>query len=153
MTRIGLRLATLVLALIGTATVVGWFRPLLQDNPPAPRHLSFVPSPDGRFKAVLGWRDGGGAIAPFCYNRVFVLARDAPEGELTDQRNIVFEGSCAAFTRSGGPAGNAPEISWLGPGVLKVSFSTRNAVLSPEVFRLRRLAASGQVAIEFQVGN
>jgi hypothetical protein len=153
MARVGLRLTTLLLALIGAATLVGWFRPLPQDRPSTPSHVSFVSSPDGRFKAALGWWEGGGAIAPFCYNRVFVLAHDAPESEITNQGNVVFEGNCAAFTRSGGLMGDAPEISWLGPGVLQISFSTRDAVRSPEVFRLRRLAASGQVAIEFKVGN
>lgn len=97
MYRLVVRIATIALALVGLGTVVGWVWPSMPGAPSPPNNLTVVASPDGSFKAALASWGGGGAIAPFCYDRVFVVPATVPNDRLADDKNLVFAGACATF--------------------------------------------------------
>jgi hypothetical protein len=114
--------------------------------------LTFVSSPDGRFKAALGLWSGGGAISPSCNERVFVVAEGTPDERVTDDENLVFGAECETFTPQSGRALASPDLSWRSPGVLAVRFSILGTASTPATIQLRRQAASGQVMVEYEVG-
>jgi len=149
MYRLVVRIATIALALVGLGTVVGWVWPSMPGAPSPPNNLTVVASPDGSFKAALASWGGGGAIAPFCYDRVFVVPATVPNDRLADDKNLVFAGACATFEDHS----NAPILTWSGPNALLVRFSTLETASFPATLRLRRLAADGQVEVEFEVGH
>lgn len=147
--RLAVHVLTSALAIVGLGTIAGWVWPLLQAAPPAPDNLTVVASPDGSFKAALASWDGGGAIAPFCYDRVFVVPAAVPNDRIADDKNLVFAGECATFK----DRSNAPNVTWHGPRALLVRFSTMRTANAPATLRLRRLAADGQVEIEFEADH
>lgn len=149
MVRLAIRILTSALALVGLGTVVGWVWPSLPSASSAPDKLTVIASPDGSFKAALASWDGGGAIAPFCYDRVFVVPAAVPNDRLADDKNLVFAGACATFEDHS----NAPTLTWRGPSELLLKFSTLETASAPATLRLRRLAADGQVEVEFDVGH
>jgi hypothetical protein len=153
MVRLAVRIFTIVFALVGLGTVAGWVWPSLRGAPPAPNDIAVVVSPDGEFKAVLASWNGGGAIAPFCYDRVFVVPKATAADQAVDDENVVFEGVCGSFALKDGVINSSPQLSWRDARVLVVRFSTNATAASPEKFRLRRLVAQGQVAVEFEVGH
>lgn len=147
--RLAVRILTSALALVGLGTVVGWVWTSPPSSPTAPDNLTVVASPDGSFKAALASWDGGGAIAPFCYDRVFVVPAAVPNDRLVDDKNLVFAGACATFEDHS----NAPNLTWRGPNTLLIRFSTLETASFPATMRLRRLAADGKVEVEFEVGH
>jgi hypothetical protein len=54
-----------LLAIIGGFTVVAYFAPQQYLAPPAPDHVKYVGSPDGKLKAAVLTFAGGGALSPF----------------------------------------------------------------------------------------
>ena len=153
MVRLAVRVFTIVLALVALGTVAGWVWPSLRGAPSAPNDITVVASPDQEFKAVLASWNGGGAIAPFCYDRVFVVPKATVADQVVDDENVVFEAACGSFALNDGVINSSPKLSWREARVLVVRFSTNAAAASPEKFRLRRLVAHGQVAVEFEVGH
>ncbi|KAA0121621.1 hypothetical protein CIW48_22770 [Methylobacterium sp. P1-11] len=97
MVRLAARILTIALALVGLGTVAGWVWSSLRGAKPAPNNITVVASPDGSFKAALASWNGGGAIAPFCYDRVFVVPTAVPNDRRADDKNLVFAGECASF--------------------------------------------------------
>lgn len=149
MVRLAVRILTSALAIVGLGTVVGWFWPSSRGALTAPDNLTVVASPDGSLKAALAsWNDGG-AIAPFCYDRVFVVSAAVPNDRLADDKTLVFVGKCATFK----DYSNAPNLTWRGPNALLVKFSTLGTASAPATLHLRRLAADGQVEVRFEAGH
>lgn len=146
---LSVRILTVALALIGLITIAGWVWPSLRGAPPAPNDLTLVASPDRSFKAALASWDGGGAVAPFCYDRVFVVPAAVPDNGLADDKNLVFAAECASF----GDHSRAPSLSWRTPRILLVKFSISGTATAPATLRLRRLAADGKVEVEFEIGH
>ena len=153
MMRFALRILTLAFALVGLGTAIGWVWPVVRGAPPAPNAIRSASSPDGAFKAVLASWDGGGALAPYCYDRVFVVPQATAAEQAVDEENVVFDGACASFAPKDGRALNSPELSWREGRVLVVRFSTNATAAAPATFHLRRLVAHGQVGVEFEVGH
>lgn len=153
MVRLVVRVITIALALVGLGTVAGRVWPLLRGARPAPNNVAVVASPDQEFKAVLASWNGGGAIAPFCYDRVFVVPKETVADQAMDDENVVFEGDCGSFALKDGVINSSPELSWREARVLVVRFSTNGTALMLKKFRLRRLVAHGQVVVEFEVGH
>lgn len=153
MFRLVVRIATIALALVGLGTVIGWVWRMGREAPSAPNDLTFINSPDGAFKAALASWNGGGGISPFCHDRVFVVPHATGADQVVDEENVVFEGNCGSFALKNGQVLNSPELSWREPKVLTIRFSTYATAARPAMFRLRRLVANGQVAVEFEVGH
>jgi hypothetical protein len=92
-------------------------------------------------------------MASFCYVRVFVVPKATVADQAMDDENVVFEGDCGSFALKNGVINSSPKLSWREARVLVVRFSTNATAAGPEKFRLRRLVAHGQVAVEFEVGH
>ncbi len=149
MVKLAVRVITTAFALVGLGTIVAWIWPLLRGAPLAANNLTVVTSPDGKFKAALLSWDGGGGIAPYCYDSVFVVPVTVPTDLVADEKNLVFAGECASFADNS----TSPKLSWSAPRSLVVKFSTSRTALLPAAIRLRGLAADGQLKVEFEVDH
>ncbi|WP_325444959.1 hypothetical protein [Hansschlegelia sp.] len=144
-----------VLAGVGLTTVIvlsvyAWLRSPAAGAP----HPDFVDkpivSPDGAFKAVRLNYNGGGAIAPYCYDRLAVLKGDAPISDAGADAAMVFGSDCASFWLDKGPAiERSPKIEWTAANELRVTFSINRTANKAGSFRLRKQDATGSIRISF----
>ena len=146
----GLRIITLALALVGFVTIALWGVRTTLPRQSKLNALTFINSPDGKFKAVVGqWAESFGAVSSYCYNRVFVVSEAVSDERATDEDNMVFkEKRCGSFTDYLA----SPVVSWRTPRVLVIRFSILATAVVPGSFQLRRQSSSGEVAIEYEVG-
>jgi hypothetical protein len=150
MIRNGVRAAVVAFAIIGFGAVVGWLWPSSGRAVPPPDNLTFVDAPDARFTAAVATWAGGGAIAPYCIDNIFVVPKETARDAIPTDENIVFQGECGSFISRDGEATTSPDLSWRGPRALTIRFSLSRAVARPEKFRLRGQNTSGEVTIQFE---
>ncbi|WP_143540344.1 hypothetical protein [Rhizobium chutanense] len=112
---------------------------------------TFVTSPNGSFKAVLTTWTSGGAISPYCYDRLTVVPVGVPTDKTSASDMAVFEAECATFALRDGMIENSPSITWEGDEKLKVKFSISGSALEPATVKLRKQDASGRIAVGFEV--
>lgn len=144
------RLIMTAFAVVGFLTVGLWaFRSGRSE--PKPEHVTFTPSPNGKYKATLATWAGGGGLSPYCYNQLSVSAGDLPQDMAIADKLVVFAGECDTFSPSNGIVGNSPRIEWDGDTKLKITLSIHSTALSPAAVKLRKQDISGAVAVEFEV--
>lgn len=153
MIRSGFRVVTAVFAVVGLCTalflLLGFA--LNRGNAGEADGATFVTSPSGSFKAVLTTWTSGGAISPYCYNRLTVVPVGAPPEKTSASDMAVFEAECATFALRNDIIENSPSVSWEGDEKLKVKFSVSGTNQEPATVKLRKQDASGRIAVEFEV--
>lgn len=145
-----LKLLILVLAAVGFVNVVGSafsrIHPGVSDV--GGSELLSIPSPDGAYKAVLFNENGGGAISPYCVDRIVVVAASETVRRVVDAP-VVYQAACMTFrdpttnNRTNGPA-----IDWVSDRQLRITFSpTQGSAGADEL--LRGYADRGRVRIVY----
>ncbi|PDT02135.1 hypothetical protein CO666_21530 [Rhizobium chutanense] len=153
MIRNGFRIVTAVLAVVGFGTVLLLLLGFALDGGSMGEAdgATFVTSPNGSFKAVLTTWTSGGAISPYCYDRLTVVPVGVPTDKTSASDMAVFEAECATFALRDGMIENSPSITWEGDEKLKVKFSISGSALEPATVKLRKQDASGRIAVGFEV--
>ncbi|PZM10658.1 hypothetical protein, partial [Rhizobium tubonense] len=153
MIKTGFRVVTAGLAVIGFGTILFLLLGFALDGGTSafePDATTFVTSPSGTVKAVLTTWTGGGAISPYCYDRLTVVPVGTPPDKESASDTAVFEAECATFALRDGIIENSPSVLWEGDKKLRVKFSISEAVIVPASVKLRKQDASGQIAVEFE---
>lgn len=140
------------LAIIGFFGVLGagGFWLVKQKFYSSPDFVKFIDSPDGTFRAAFASYAGGGGFSPYCYNRLFVFDRHTPADKVSDESNLVAEGECGSFGSIDGGISNPSDVFWREDRILTAKISLRRATTGLETFRLRRIAASGHIKVDFE---
>ncbi|PZU80193.1 MAG: hypothetical protein DI528_22705 [Shinella sp.] len=136
-----LRLVVAALAIVGFFNVVIWANQ--RFNREEPEYVSALPSPDGKYKAVLATWAGGGGISPYCHERLTVVSAKASQEEMISGDNMVFESECMT--------GGSPSITWEGNEALQVGLAVSEGQIEPSTIKLRRKDTSGRIAIGFEI--
>ena len=138
-----------MLAVVGFATILWFALPSTSMKENKPDYVSLTPSPNGNYKAVLSTWAGGGAISPYCYDRLTVVPTGVPANSESASDMAVFESECATFPLRDGAIENSPSIHWESDTRLKVKFSIDATARLPATVKLRKQDASGRIAVEF----
>jgi hypothetical protein len=139
----------MLLAIIGGFTVVAYFAPQRYVAAPTPDHIKFVGSPDGKLKAAVLTFAGGGALSPFCYEKVAIIPASATDHEVTDNRFEVYSGPCHGFAPRNDIIEPSPRLDWLSDTALRITISINATAVQPIKVDMKKQDASGKVRIEF----
>jgi hypothetical protein len=103
-------------------------------------------SPNGKYTAAHVTRTGGGAIAPFCSDTVFVFnSLQTIDEVMTHTEYEVYSGECDVFFNNDA----SPKVKWRSDSDLRIDIAIgATRVLSRDV-SLRASDASGQVQVKF----
>jgi hypothetical protein len=128
----------------GGYVVVSRLRPVL--DPPLGHSL---PSPDGKYKAMLLIEAGGGAGSGYCDTQVLIIPESYDEriAALKRNRYEVYSGGCDELPGHDG----SPKLEWVSDNNLKITLSINSSAQEPEDVRLRKLDDSQQVRVTFVV--
>ena len=138
-----------LLAIIGGFTVVAYFAPQQYLAPPAPDHVKYVGSPDGKLKAAVLTFAGGGALSPCCYRKVLIVPVAATDQEVADSRFEVYSGPCDGFAPRNDIIEPSPRLDWLSDTALRITISINATAVQPTKVDMKKQDASGKVRIEF----
>lgn len=147
------------LATVGAISIVGLGSyVVLRELAPAldpPTSRSF-PSPNEKYRAALLTYAGGGAISPYCHNKVLVIptALDEREAALTPNRYRSGEGKYEVYSApcdSFRDHTNSPKVEWTADDALEITFSINSTALFTQDIRLRKLDDSKQVKVRYIV--
>ncbi|WP_125901073.1 hypothetical protein [Methylobacterium indicum] len=143
-------LALAIIGFFGISGTVGlWIaKEKLYSSPNA---LVFIDSPDGAFRAAVASYVGGGGFSPYCFNRLFVVDSQTPADRVADENNLVAEGECGSFGSMEGGISDPSDVSWSEVRTLTARISLHSATTGLETFRIRKMAASGHIRVEFEV--
>lgn len=136
-----LRFVVGALAFVGLLNIGLWAHARFSRE--TPDYVTDLPSPDGQYKAVLATWGGGGAISPYCYERLTVVSAKASQEEMIAGDNMVFESECTT--------GGSPSTTWQGNDTLQVGFALSESYAAPSTIKFRRKDASGRIAIKFEI--
>ncbi|OIN52721.1 hypothetical protein BFL40_12950 [Pseudomonas costantinii] len=103
-------------------------------------------SPDGRFTAATVTRAGGGAIAPFCSDSIFVFNSLQTIDEVIAQPEYeVYSAECDVFFDHDA----SPKVRWDSENTLQIDFAIGATRTAARDAKLRASDASGKVRISF----
>ena len=112
---------------------------------PVQKTITAVPSPDGRYKAVVESLSHGGS-APFCYDTVSIYLAAYPnnfaESELGYQ---VYWSPCATPANPG----DTPSVKWLANTEAQITYTQGPTPTDPSKLRKRVVDASKYVKITY----
>jgi hypothetical protein len=140
-----------LLAIIGGIAVIIWFMPKNHPATPPPEHIRFFPSPDAKFKAAVLMFAGGGALSPYCYEKVSIVPAAAPDRDAAESRFEVYSGPCDSFSSRDNIIEQSPMFEWLSNTELRMTISINSTAMAPRALWLRKQDASGKIRIEFVV--
>jgi len=138
-----------LLAIIGAFTVIAYFEPQRYVAPPTPDYIKFVGSPDGKLKAAVLTFAGGGALSPFCHEKVSIIPASATDHDVTDSRFEVYSGPCDGFAPKNNIVDQSPKLEWLSDTALRITISINATAAQPRKVELKKQDASGKAKIEF----
>lgn len=92
---------------------------------------------------MLATWGGGGAISPYCYERLTVVSAEASQEEMIAGDNMVFESECTT--------GGSPSITWEGNEALQVGLAVSEGRVQPYTIKLRRKDASGRITVGLEI--
>jgi hypothetical protein len=143
--------ATLIimLAVIGGITVIVWLLPRNHPAPPAPDHIRFFASPGEKFKATVLTFAGGGALSPYCYEKVSIVPAAATDRDTAESRFEIYSGPCDGFAPRNDVIEQSPKLNWLSDTELRITISINQTAITPVEVRLKKQDASGKVRVEF----
>jgi hypothetical protein len=139
----------LLLAIIGGITVVIWFVPKNPPTPRAPDGIRFSPSPDAKFKAALLTFAGGGALSPYCYEKVSIVPAAATDHDAAEDRFEVYSGPCDSFSSTNNIIEQSPKLEWLSDTELRITISINSTAMGLRAVRLKKQDASRKVRVAF----
>ena len=112
---------------------------------PVQKTVTAVPSPDGRYKAVVVSLSQGGS-APFCYDTVSIyLAAYPNDFAESEQGYQVYWSPCATPAN---PA-DTPKVDWLANDQAQITFTQGPPPADPRKLRKRVVDASKYVKVTY----
>ncbi|PMS36267.1 hypothetical protein B0G57_107264 [Trinickia symbiotica] len=144
------KIAVVVFCLIGVFTVAsGAFHFRSQrTSGEKPEAIKSLRSPNGSYQAILLTWAGGGGLAPFCRQALYVVPSsiDATLSHL-DKLYEVYSGVCDDFADHSA----SPKVVWRSNEDLDVSFSINRTAAFPGTVTLKKIDVSGNVKVRFNV--
>jgi hypothetical protein len=141
----------MLLAIIGGITVTIWLVPKGHRAEPAPDHIKFLASPGAKFKAAVLTFAGGGALSPYCYEKVSIIPAAATGHDAAESRFEIYSRPCDSFAPRNSIIEQSPKLDWLSDDELRITISINRTAISPAAVRLKKQDASGNVRVEFLV--
>jgi hypothetical protein len=143
------RAAKLALSIVGAVTIMKYGVTTLLSLTPDPdddvtttSHLS----PDGKYNATYVSRSGGGAIAPFCSDKIFVFNNSLTINDvITHPEYEVYSAECDIFFNLDA----SPQLKWNSNNNLQIDFATNATQSLSREFKLRGSDASEKIQVRF----
>lgn len=143
------RLLRSLLTIIGALTLLKYGAiKLLSMNPDPDDEVMKTAylSPSGSYNATRVTRSGGGAIAPFCSDEVFVFNQALTiDDVLTHPDYRVYSAACDVFSSHE----NSPKIKWTSDSDLQIDFSIRSTSIASTDVTLKGSDASEKIKISY----
>ncbi len=106
-------------------------------------------SPDQTYKAILFNQNGGGAIAPYCFDLVSVVPENIDEKIALTLRYVVFVASCGAINYQKWNA----DIQWLGSKELRITFDYKIGARGISKLRIQNHDVEEKILITYEDKN
>lgn len=108
--------------------------------------IKVYPSPNGGYSAAHVWKAGGGAIAPYCWDSIFVFNSLLDVGEVVKKPDYqVYSAECDTFSDHEA----SPKIRWESDHDLQVDFAIATTRMYSRQVDLRGFDAAGAIQIKF----
>lgn len=143
------RVAKLILSIVGAMTIMKYgvitllsLSPDPDDNVTTTSYLS----PDGKYNATHITRSGGGAIAPFCSDMIFVFNNSLTINDvITHPEYEVYSAECVFFVNLDA----SPQLKWNSDNNLQIDFSINATQSLSREFKLLGSDASEKITIGY----
>ena len=112
-----------------------------------------IPSPDGKYKAVLFKEYGGAAGAGYCYDAISVVAAGGKVDSNDESQRVYLAGCHSLVDPLTNNHTNGPEIKWLANNRLQIRFSANQGARGVSQLILKGFAASGQIYMAYVVSE
>jgi len=108
--------------------------------------IRVYPSPNGRYSVAHVWRAGGGALAPFCWDSLFVFDNLLDVAEIVKKPDYeVYSSECDTFSDHE----ISPKVRWESNHDLQIDFAIATTRMYSRRVTLRGFDASGAIQIRF----
>lgn len=144
-------IAIQILALVGAFKIAAIALPhLLSNGSPTSRSGELltkeVASPSGRHKAIVFTNADGGAISPYCYQRISIALATVKISDVELlPKHEVYSGPCDSFANHEA----SPKLQWTTDSSLRIEFPINSTATSPSAVSLKKSDASNTIAVSF----
>ena len=139
------RFFTIALAGVGAAALLNWLvLPRFRAENRAPDYVKETMAPDSKMKAVLLTYAGGGAFAPYCFDRLAIVPAGVRSEDATALRYEVYRTNCGTFANHE----KSPKLDWASNDLLKITISIDQTALHPQIISIKGIDETKTVKVE-----